>query len=99
MVPVPAIQSKYDKVVKGGYNVKSFANYRLPPSIVLPLIEAANASLSKNTWSSYKTAENHLIRAEKATGFKMRMPMSNAMLLAYIKWLLAERKVCASTLS
>jgi hypothetical protein len=99
VVPVPEVQAKYSKVVKGGYDAKSFSNYKLPTNIVTCLVEAANSSLSKNTWMSYKTAENHLLRAEKSTGVKMTMPMTDAMLLAYIGFLLIERKVGGATLS
>ena len=94
-----AKQAKYSKVVRGGYSARSFANHRLPSSVVCGLVEAANASLSKNTWTSYKTAENHLLRAEKATGVRIRMPMTNTMVLAYIGYLLTERKVSGGTIS
>ena len=49
---------------KGGYTTKTFEKYKLPPSIVTALVSAANHSLAKSTWKSYRTAENHIKRCE-----------------------------------
>ena len=45
--------------------------------MVTALVGASNQSLALNTWSSYRTAENHLIQCEKDTGIKMRFPMDD----------------------
>lgn len=86
---------KYSK--NGGYSTKTFEKYRLPPSIVTTLITAANHSLAKSTWKSYRTAENHIRKCEKQTGIKLRFPFGTKETLTYIGWLLKFRKVSANT--
>ena len=86
---------KYSK--HGGYSNKTFAKYRLPPSIVTALVSAANHSLAKSTWKSYQTAENHIKKCEKETGIKLRFPFGTKETLTYIGWLLKVRKVSAKT--
>ena len=98
-VPQVETQRKFSANVKGGFSVGSFDNYRLPPSIVLAIVNASNSSLAKNTWSSYKTAEAHLKRCESETGVKMRFPMTMRMTLAYVGWLISARKVKSTTIS
>ena len=46
------------------------------PSIVIPLMNAANPLLVATTWGSYGTAERHIARVEKATGCRFSMPFS-----------------------
>ena len=62
------------------------------------LINAANHSLAKSTWSSYKTAERHILRLEKSTGIKLRLPFGTSETLLYIGWLKNERNVSAGTI-
>ena len=62
------------------------------------LVSASNHSLALNTWSTYKTAENHLRRCEVDTGIPMRFPMNDEMILAFVGWLITVRKVGASTI-
>ena len=81
----------------GGYAASTFANYKLPTSIVTALVSASNQSLALNTWSTYKTAENHLKRCEIDTGIRMRFPMDDRMILAFVGWLLTVRKVGAAS--
>jgi hypothetical protein len=78
--------------------VKSFEKYKLPPSIVATLITAANHSLSNNTWKSYKTAEQHILRMQKETGIKLRLPFGTTETLMYIGWLKDARKVSVGTI-
>ena len=98
-MPTATIRTKYSNNVHAGYTVNGFKDHKLPTPIVLAIVSAANHSLSKNTWSSYKTAENHLQRCEADTGIKIRLPMDHKMLLAYIGWLLSKRKVQSNTIS
>ena len=90
--------TKYCAVVKGGYSASSFSSYKLPTSIVSALVRASNQSLSMNTWSSYKTAERHLVQCEHDTGVKIRFPMTNRMVLCFVGWLIEVRKVSASSI-
>jgi hypothetical protein len=97
--PVPTKEPKYSKTVEGGYTMESFREYNLPESIVTVIVEAANLSLAKNTWSSYNTAENHIKRCEADTGVEIRFPMTPRMEFAYFGWLMKYRNVSASTMS
>lgn len=93
------MRTKYSVNVKKGYTAASFANYRLPPSVVTAVVNAANQSLAKTTWSSYNTAEAHLMRCEKDTKVKMRFPMDDRMILTYVGWLISARGVSASSIT
>ena len=75
--PKRSIKTKFSSTVRGGYTANSFKDYRLPTSMVTAFVNASNQSLSLNTWSSYRTAENHLLQCEKDTGIKMRFPMTD----------------------
>ena len=50
--PVAKNFGKYSS--KGGYCTHSFRSLNIPTSIVSTLVEAANHSLSHNTWRSYR---------------------------------------------
>ena len=78
--------------------MKTFEKYTLPPSIVTTLISAANHSLAKSTFKSYKTAEKHILRLEKDLGIRMRMPFGTSETLLYIGWLKNTRKVAVGTI-
>ena len=88
-------KTKYCATVRGGFTSASFKNYRLPTSIVSALVSAGIHSLAKSTWETYKTAERHLQRCEGDTGVKIRFPMDDRMILAYVGWLISVRKVSA----
>ena len=62
------------------------------------LINAANHSLALGTWKSYKSAEKHILRLEKDTGIKLRLPFGTAETLMYIGWLKDTRKVSVGTI-
>ena len=97
--PAPSLKTKYSTNVTKGYTNQSFANYRLPPSIVTAIVNAANLSLARTTWSSYNTAENHIKRCEQDLKIKIRFPMGPGMILSYIGWLIEYRNVSSSTIS
>ena len=78
--------------------MESFSSLNLPNSIVTVIVEAANLSLAKNTWSSYNTAENHISRCERDTGVKIEFPMTHRMQLAYFGWLMKVRNVSSATM-
>ena len=63
------------------------------------LVSAGNQSLALNTWETYKTAERHLERCERDTGVRMRFPMTNRMILAFIGWLITVRKVSSVSIN
>ena len=96
MSPKATKKQKYSK--HGGFSARTFGNYKLPASIVTTLISAANHSLAKTTFKSYKTAENHILRIERDLGMKMRMPFGTRETLLYIGWLKNERRVAVGTI-
>ena len=75
--PKKSQKVKYSTNVSGGYSSSSFKDYRLPTSIVTALVNASNQSLALSTWSSYRTAENHLRQCEIDTNVKIRFPMDD----------------------
>ena len=61
------------------------------------LSKAGNSGLSAQTWSSYKTAKNHLARRQNETKVLMTFPLTHEKVLVYISWLLFKRKVKAKS--
>ena len=87
--PAPTARAKYS--TKGGFSSSSFARLGLAPAIVLPLMQAANYSLAATTWTSYTTAEKHIVRVEKATGVRLTFPFSLKSTLTYVSHLLCPK--------
>jgi len=87
---MPTSRPKYS--TKGGFKTTTFLKLGLPPSLIIPLVNEANHSLSSNSWTSYETAERHVKRVEKVTGLKLEFPFSLKSTLAYIGFLLAPKE-------
>ena len=85
--------------MKGGYTSDTFTNQRLPISIVQAIVDAANLSLSKTTWSSYNTAEAHIKKCQEETGIAITFPMDDRMILLYVGWLITSRGVKVTSIS
>ena len=66
-------------------------------SMAETLSNAANCGLSAQTWSSYRTAKNHLVRCQNDTKVLMTFPLKSEQVLVFISWLLFTRKVKAKT--
>ena len=90
MEPEPTATQKYSK--EGGFSVSSFTKLGVTRNWADILVEASNFSVSANTWRSYKTAENHIIRFEKLTGIVLTFPFSLKSTLSYIAFLLASKE-------
>ena len=52
------------------------------------MAKVANFSLSKSTWSSYKTVQKHLINCQKELKIKFFFPMSNENILSFVSRLI-----------
>ena len=50
---------------------KNFKDLPIATSMANALSKAANCGLSAQTWSSYKTSRNHLLRCQKETNVLM----------------------------
>ena len=99
IVPQESNKIKYSAEVRNGYNTDSFKHFNLPNTLVSALVGASNQSLAASTWSSYNTAKNHIHRYQEDTGVHMSFPMDDRMVLAYVGWLIAVRKVSSATIS
>ena len=63
------------------------------------LTTIVNHSLSKSTWSSYKTAERLLAMCQKDEKRRMELPLTEEDIVVFIGWLIDVRKVKAATIS
>ena len=81
----------------GLYSLQTFADSGLPESMKEALVIMANHSLAKGTWSTYKTALNHVENCERETGKSINFPMTKADVLLFTSWLLTIRKVKATS--
>ena len=63
------------------------------------LTTIVNHSLSKSTWSSYKTAECLLAMCQKDEKRRMELPLTEEDIVVFIGWLIDVRKVKAATIS
>ena len=83
---------------KGLYNKESFANLNIPGECIPNLVQAANHSLSKNTWSAYRTAERMLARCQNETNVSMDLPLNEQRVLIFVSWLIS-RNLSTSTIN
>ena len=89
-------KSKYGPC-NGLVTKNNFKHLPISLSMAEALSKAANSGLSAQTWSSYKTAKNHLDRCQKETNVLMTFPLTTEKVLVYISWLLFQRKVKAKS--
>ena len=89
-------KSKYGPT-NGLVTEKHFENLSIATSMAKALSEAANSGLSAQTWASYKTSRNHLLRCQNETNTLMTFPLTTNKVLVFISWLLFTRKVKAKS--
>ena len=70
----------------------------LPEAITESLAKWGNLGVSKNTWSSYRTAETMLKKCQKDTGVNMELPLTRERVLVYIDWLASTRGLKSATI-
>lgn len=56
-----------------------------------------NFSIAKSTWSTYTTAENHVVACNREMNINLSFPFSVGNVLTYIAWLVDRRKVRGKT--
>ena len=88
--------SKYGP--NGLYIGKSFEWTGLSFMLCEQLANAANYSLSKSTWSSYKTVRGHLERCQNDLSVKFSFPMTTNQVLCFVSWLM-KRGLEAKTIN
>ena len=71
---------------------KNFKDLPIAASMASALSKAANSGLSAQTWSSYKTSKNHLLRCQNETIVLMTFPLNTEKVLVFVSWLLFTRK-------
>lgn len=82
----------------GLFSTASFNNEFLNVEYIDILKTAANYSLSKKSWSSYKTAGNMLKKCQDETGARMKLPLEEAKVQVFVAWSI-KRGVKARTIS
>ena len=80
------------------FTVASFAGTGLSLTLTQHLVEAANYSKSRGTWSSYGTVKKHLVNCQKELEIKFSFPMSSNQVLVFLAWLI-RRNLKASTMN
>ena len=88
--------SKYGP--NGLFNQSSFPSFLVPSHLLQPLCTAANFSLTKQTWSTYRTAQNMLFKCSEETNVIFSLPLTHSDILSFTAWLLA-RNIKSSTIS
>ena len=83
---------------KGLFNEHTFRQFNLNSNFTKTLETAANHSLTKNSWSSYRTAGNMLEKCAVETSTDMNLPLSEKQVLIFIAWLI-ERGLQSRTIS
>ena len=61
------------------------------------LEELVSHSVTKKTWSNYKTAERLFRTCCKEKGISFQLPVSEKAILSFILWLVCVRRVTAGT--
>ena len=93
-LPTSSVNSeKYRK--EGLYTEADFDH--IPTELRSTLSQAANFSLSKSTWSTYKTSLNRLKDCETETKVTMTLPLDEKKILTFIGYLL-KKGLAASTI-
>ena len=82
----------------GLYSESSFHKTGLSLAWCQYLANVANFSLSKSTWSSYKTVQNHLATCQRDFSIRFSFPMSSDQVLIFISWLM-KRGLEASSIN
>ena len=62
------------------------------------LVRASNNSLARSTWATYQTAERHIERCRKATGWRLTLPLEEEDLLQLVVWLRRSRGLQATSI-
>ena len=83
--------SQAEILCQGGFSVDSFSRMGLSPTLIIPLVEAANQSLAASTWRSNATAEENVKRVEKFSGVRMTLPFTLRATIAYVSFLLVPK--------
>ena len=61
------------------------------PYAAKSLAKFANFGLSQNTWASYRTVANHLVRCESDTGTDMSLPFDLEKTLTFVAWMIEKK--------
>ena len=69
----------------------------LPQDMKEAMVRAANHSLAKATWSTYKTVGRHIENCQEETGRRFTFPMSQSDIMLLSSWLLIKREVRGAT--
>ena len=94
--PVEVVRDKYSRQ-EGGFSRARLRRLSLPREYEEIVKGIANASLSRNTWKAYSTAERSAERCEIETGLSLRLPWREREASLFIAWAV-KKNLCASTI-
>ncbi len=83
---------------RGLYTKESFNFVGIKPGIAYMLANAANHSLSVNTWKTYSTVKTHIESCSKFYNNQFKFPMDQNDVVKFIGWLMYVRQVKGSTI-
>ena len=89
--------SKYGK--GGNCATRTFEKFNLTEGRKKFLSEIMNHSLSKSTWSTYKTAERMLLTCQKEEKRRMELPLTEEDIVIFISWLIEKRNLKSTTIN
>ena len=89
--------SKYGK--GGNCTAGTFEKFNLTEGRKTFLSEIMNHSLSKSTWSTYKTAERMLLTCRKEEKRRMELPLTEEDIVIFISWLIEKRNLKSTTIN
>ena len=86
--------SKYGP--NGLFTKESFKNTGLSMGLCEQMAKVANYSLSKSTWSSYRTVKRQLENCQKDLNIKFYFPMSSSHIVVFVAWLVSKGLTAAT---
>jgi integrase len=84
---------------KGGCAAELFRDLDLPEETAQSLAALGNLGVSKNTWSTYRTAKVMLAKCEAETRADLSLPFNEKKTLIFVDWLVRVRNLRGATIN
>ncbi len=84
---------------KGGCAAELFRDLDLPEETAQSLAALGNLGVSKNTWSTYRTAKVMLAKCEAETRSDLSLPFNEKKTLIFVDWLVRIRNLKSATIN
>ena len=82
----------------GLYSGISFTKTGMSLKLCEQMADIANHSLSRSTWSTYKTVKGHLDKCQMDLKVRFSFPMTSSQVISFVSWLL-KRGLKANTVN